>query len=153
MNSDVKIGDNRLEMIRVFDAPRERVFDAWKRPEKVQQWWGCQGTSKVESIIDFRPGGSFTHKMVVEGAGEMVYSGVYDEIVEPEKIAWHSDFVGSMARVTVEFIAQGSQTKLILTQVGFPAPDLCKIVSEGLTAAMDKLERLLIGQAALAGTT
>ena len=148
MKSQIKIGDNRLEMIRVFNASRERVFEAWKQADQVQQWWGCEGTTRVESQIDFRKGGSFTHKMYVTGCGEMSYTGIYDEIIEPEKIAWHVDFGGITGRVTVEFIAQGKQTKLTLTQEGFPGRDLCKIVSEGLTTAFDKLEQMLVGQVA-----
>ena len=148
MKSEVKIGDNRLEMTRVFDAPRERVFAAWKQVEQVQKWWGCQGTTKVESQVDFRVGGSFTHKMHVEGAGEMSYTGTYDEIVEPKKIAYHMEFGQAKARVTVEFIEQGKQTKLILTQEGFPGQEFCQVVSQGLAESFDKLERVLARRAA-----
>ena len=31
MKSEVKIGDNRLQITRVFDAPRPLVFAFWKR--------------------------------------------------------------------------------------------------------------------------
>ena len=40
MKSEVKISDNRLEMTRVFDAPRERVFAAWKDINKVRTMVG-----------------------------------------------------------------------------------------------------------------
>jgi len=50
------------------------------------------------------------------------------------------------ARVTVEFIDLGNQTKLILTQEGFPSQDLCPIVAGGMTDAFDKLERMLEAQ-------
>jgi hypothetical protein len=46
----------------------------------------------------------------------------------------------------VEFIEQGDQTKLVLTQDGFPDPNLCKMVSQGTMEALDKLELLLAGQ-------
>jgi uncharacterized protein YndB with AHSA1/START domain len=148
MKSDVKISDNRLVMTRVFDAPRQRVFDAWKNVDQLQRWWGCRMTTKVEAKMDFRPGGAFAHKMHITGAGEMVYTGAYDEIIEPEMITYHANFGPLTSRITVEFIEQGSHTKMILTQEGFPSADLCPIVSEGFTAAFDKLDRLLVPVAA-----
>jgi hypothetical protein len=51
-------------------------------------------------------------------------------------------------RVTVEFIAQGKQTKVVLTQIGFPDASIVKIVTQGTMEALDKLERLLLTQAA-----
>ena len=72
--------------------------------------------------MDFRVGGSFTCVMQIAGTGEFTYKGVYDEIVEPEKIAYHADFGPTTTRVVVEFIdLPNAQTKLVLTQVGFPA--------------------------------
>ena len=148
MKSDVQIGDNRLVITRIFDAPRERVFAAWKSADKVQQWWGCRMTTKVQSVIDFRPGGSFTHKQHMEGMGELVLTGTYDEIVEPEKIAYHAEFAGASTRVTIEFIQLGNQTKLILTQDGFPKPEFSQHVAQGTTESLDKLEELLVRHAA-----
>jgi uncharacterized protein YndB with AHSA1/START domain len=149
MKSDVKIGDNCLTITRVFDAPRQLVFEAWTHADQIQQWWGCAMTKKVETQIDFRVGGLFTNKMQIEGVGEFTYTATFDEIVEPERIAYHAEFGGMTSRVTVEFVAlSGSQTKLILTQIGFPSKDLCPIVAEGTTAALDKLEQMLVGLAA-----
>ena len=148
MKSEVKISENRLQMTRVFDAPRQLVFDAWKQADKVQQWWGCKETIKVECRMDFRVGGSFTHKMSLTGAGEFSYTGTYDEIIEPERIAYHADMGGTTTRVVVEFIAQGNQTKMVLTQEGFPTKNICEMVSRGTTEAFDKLDELLVRQAA-----
>ena len=151
MKSEVTIGDNRLTVTRVFDAPRHLVFDAWKQAYKVQQWWGCKETTKVECEIDFRPGGAFTHKMHIEtpeGPCDMTYNGVYDEIVEPERISYHAAFGPVTTRVTVEFIEESGQTRMVLTQEGFPEPSLCKIVSQGTMESFDKLDLLLLRQAA-----
>jgi uncharacterized protein YndB with AHSA1/START domain len=146
MKSELKISENRLQITRVFDAPRERVFAAWKQADLLQQWWGCKDTTKVDSKMDFRPGGSFTQKMQITGVGEFALSGAYDEIVEPERIAYHAEFGPVTVRVTVEFIALGAQTKIVLTQDGLPSRDICERVSEGTTDAFDKLDQLLARQ-------
>lgn len=148
MKSEVKITGNRLQVTRVFDAPRDRVFAAWEQPDLLQRWSGCKDATKVECEMDFRVGGSFTQRMHITGAGEFSITGKYDEIIEPEKIAYHVDMGPVTTRVMVEFIEQGNQTKVVLTQEGFPDQNLCKIVSQGTTEALDKLDRMLVGQAA-----
>jgi uncharacterized protein YndB with AHSA1/START domain len=148
MKSEVKVGNNRLQITRVFDAPRHFVFAFWKEADKVRQWWGCKETTKVECQVDFRVGGSFTYKMQITGAGEFSYTGQYDEIIEPAKIAYHGDFGGTITRVTVEFIEQGDQTKMVLTQEGFPAQNICEMVSQGTMEALEKLDQMLVRQAA-----
>jgi len=122
------------------------VFAAWKQREFLEQWSGCKETTKIEIEMDFRVGGSFTQKMHITGAGEYTITGKYDEITEPEKIVYHVDLGPATTRVTVEFIEQGNQTKLVLTQEGFPDPNLCKMVSQGTMEGLDKLEQLLAGQ-------
>ena len=59
MKSDVKITGNRLQITRMFDAPRERVFAAWKTREMLQRWSGCKETTKNDIELDFRVGGYF----------------------------------------------------------------------------------------------
>ena len=147
MKSEVTIGDNRLQVTRIFNAPRQLVFAFWKEVERIKQWWGCKDTTKVECQMDFRVGGTFTYVMQITGAGEFSYKGQYDEIVEPEKIAYHADFGGTITRVVVEFFDLGAQTKMVLTQVGFPAQEICKMVSQGTTEAFDKLDALVASEA------
>ena len=146
MKSDVKISGNQVQITRIFNAPRERVFAAWKTPDQVERWSGCKDSTKVEVQMDFRVGGSFTQKMQIAGAGEFSFSGKYDEIVEPERIVYHVNLGPATTQVAIEFIAQGSQTKVILTQVGFPDENLSRIVSEGTTESLDRLDQILSGQ-------
>jgi uncharacterized protein YndB with AHSA1/START domain len=153
MKSEVKITDKQVQITRIFDASRERVFAAWKRPELLQRWSGCSDTTKVSVTLDFRVGGSFTQTMNITGAGEYTIAGKYDEIIEPEKIVYHVNLGPATTRVIVEFVdvmGQGKQTKVVLTQEGFPDPKLCKIVSEGTSDSFEKLADLLASQAAAA---
>jgi uncharacterized protein YndB with AHSA1/START domain len=153
MKSEVKITDTQIQITRVFDAPRQRVFEAWKRPELLERWSGCSDSARVTVQMDFRVGGSFTQTMNITGAGEYTITGQYDEILEPEKIVYHVNLGPATTRVTVEFVdllGQGKQTKVVLTQEGFPDPKLCQIVSKGTTESLEKLAELLASQVASA---
>jgi uncharacterized protein YndB with AHSA1/START domain len=147
MKSEISIGGNRLQITRVFDAPRHLVFGWWTQAEKLQQWTGCKEATRCEIEMDFRVGGSFTQKMQIAGAGEFSFSGTYDEIVEPEKIVYHANFGHAVTRVTVEFFEQGKGTKVVLTHEGCPDDFFCKTVSQGTAESLDKLDSLLTGQA------
>jgi uncharacterized protein YndB with AHSA1/START domain len=146
MKSEVSISGNRLQITRIFDAPRRLVFAWWTEAEKLQQWSGCKEATKCEIEMDFRVGGSFTQKMQIAGAGEFSFNGKYDEIVEPEKIVYHANFGHAVTRVTVEFFEQGKGTKVVLTHEGCPDEFFCKTVSQGTTESLDKLDSLLAGE-------
>src|ERR1700722_2849652 len=111
MKSEVNISGNRLQITRVFDAPRHLVFGWWTKGEKLQQWSSCKEATGCEVAMDFRVGGSFTQKMqlLVNGkACEYSVTGTYDEIVEPERIVYHANFGHAVTRVIVEFFEQGN---------------------------------------------
>ena len=147
MKSVVKISGNRIQITRVFDAPRPLVFAWWTQAEKLQQWSGCKAATKCEIEMDFRVGGSFTQKMHIAGAGEFSFTGKYDEIVEPERISYHAGFGQAITRVVVEFFEQGNRTRVVLTHDGFPNESFCKTASEGTTESLDKLASMLGDQA------
>ncbi len=52
MNLVTEPADRVLVITRVFDAPRELVFNAWTRPEHMARWFGPRGfTSRSSSMI------------------------------------------------------------------------------------------------------
>ena len=144
MKSDVKIDGNRLRITRIFEAPREVVFGWWADAQKLAKWSGCKDATKCEIEMDFRVGGGFTQKMQIAGAGEFTLTGAYDEIVVPERIAYHAKLgPNATTRVVVEFFDEAGRTKVVLTQDGFPDEFHCKMVSQGTGESFDKLEAVL----------
>ncbi len=150
MSTAIETREHTLNINRQFKAPRERVFAAWAEAEKLQQWWGCENTVSVKSEIDFRTGGSFRHVMQTREMGEVVISGTYREITEPEKIVFtmvfeaKGEFPGiEETLVTLEFIDKGDSTELRLTQEGEPMEQMQKDVNSGWNASFDKLEKFL----------
>ncbi len=143
MKSEVTITGDQLHMTRVFDAPRPVVFSCWAQAEKLKQWTACKDTAEVNVRMDFRVGGSFTQEMNIRGESLYSITGVYEEIIEPEKIVYSVNLGPATTSVTVEFYDEGNQTRVVLTQQGFPDPSLLKIVSQGTTESFDKLDQLL----------
>jgi uncharacterized protein YndB with AHSA1/START domain len=146
MKSEIRISGRRLEITRVFDAPRQIVFSWWARAEKLRQWSGCKAATQCEVVMDFRMGGSFTQKMQIAANGgtcEFSLTGVYDEIVEPERIVYRANIGQAVTRVTAEFFEQGEGTKVVLTHEGFPDDFSCQTVSQGTSESLDKLDSLM----------
>jgi uncharacterized protein YndB with AHSA1/START domain len=143
MNSGVNMSGKRIQITRTFDAPRDIVFSFWSTAERLQQWSGCKEALRCDIEMDFRPGGSFTQKMQIAACGDFTITGKYTEIVAPEKIVYDVNLGPAITRVTVQFLAEGDRTKVVLTQEGLPDEFLCNTVSQGTTESFEKLESLL----------
>jgi uncharacterized protein YndB with AHSA1/START domain len=151
MKSEVKIEGDRVTITRVFQAPREVVFGWWSRPEKLAQWSGCKDARNCQVEMDFRVGGGFTQRMQIGDKGSFTFTGVYEEIVEPEKIVYHANLGPAVTRVRLElFDEPDGRTRMVLTQDGFPDAMLSNIVSQGTMESFEKLEAAL-ADAAVAG--
>src|SRR3954464_4193012 len=81
-------GERELAMTRVFDAPRNLVFDAFTKPELVRQWLlGPDGWSMPVCEIDLKVGGKYRYVWRRDSDGtEMGMGGVYREIVPNQRI-------------------------------------------------------------------
>jgi uncharacterized protein YndB with AHSA1/START domain len=79
--------DRELVITRVFDAPRRLVFEAMTEPEHVKRWYGPRRFTMTVCEIDLRPGGRWRYVLRdPESGSEHGFSGVYREIVPPERI-------------------------------------------------------------------
>lgn len=77
-----------VKIERVFDAPRELVFEAWTKPELLLQWYAPHGCTIHFEKIDVRPGGRFHSCIRNPRFGDCWCVGVYREIVQPERIVY-----------------------------------------------------------------
>ena len=83
----------RITITRVFDAPRERVWQEWTEPERFADWFGgaeCEVPLSTVSM-DVRPGGTWRATMFAgPGRREIHWKGEYREVVEPERLVFTS---------------------------------------------------------------
>ena len=78
--------ERELVMTRVFDAPRNLVFDALTKPELIRRWYGPRGWSLAVCEIDLRVDGAWRFVSRRPDGKEIGQRGVYREIVRPERI-------------------------------------------------------------------
>src|SRR6187551_2631563 len=110
-------GDREIVMKRVFDAPREMVFDAFSKPELLKRWFGPRGWSLVVCEVDFRVGGGFRFVMRGPDGKDMGMRGVYREIAAPERsvhMESFDDYPGE-SQVTAVFVEQDGRTTMTAT--------------------------------------
>ena len=108
--NDTETTYGEVTYTRVYDAPRELVFQCMITPAHLTHFWGPVGVSTpVENItIDPRPGGVFETIMVNDSDGaEYSMRGVYVEVSEPEKLVW-----------TEQDVEGGMMTSLTFTDLG-----------------------------------
>ena len=142
--------DRDLVITRVFDAPRELVFEMWTDPKHVVHWWGPKGFTNPVCELDVRPGGAILIHM--RGPDGVVYptKGVFHEIVEPERLVFTTstfeDEAGNPQLEvlnTVTFAELGGKTKLTLQAVVVKlAPAVAAALAgmeEGWSQSLDRL--------------
>lgn len=143
--------DEEIRMTRLFDAPRELVFDVMSKVEHVRKWWGClgEGYSVGRCEIDLRVGGKW-HFVNKHPGGEAEFYGEYREISRPDRIVFteiFADFPDSVSVVTSVLTEENGKTRMTAT-VRYPSKEVRDIVigtgmATGAGLSYDRLEDLL----------
>lgn len=150
-----------LVITRTFDAPRELVWRAWTEPERLMRWWGPKEFTAPFCRIDLRIGGSYLSCMRGPDGKEYWSTGVYREIVPPERLVCTDSFADENGTVvpasrygmsgdwplelliTVTFEEQEGKTRLTLRHVGLPAGEMSELCAAGWNESFDKLDESL----------
>ena len=144
--------DREIVIMREFDAPRRRVFEAWTDPQQVKQWYGCGESQLVSCEIDLRIGGAYRYVLLGPHGGEHTMTGRYLEVVAPDRLVYTERYVSEQfesdeAFVTVTFVERDGRTKLTSTVLHKNAANrdmhLNSGVEKGASLTLDRLEQLL----------
>jgi uncharacterized protein YndB with AHSA1/START domain len=151
--------DEEIRMTRLFDAPRQLVFEAMTRPEHVRQWWGClgEGYSVPVCEIDLRVGGKWRFVNRHPG-GEFAFYGEYREISPPDRLVFTETmepYPEPGSTVTTVLTEEGGKTRMTAT-VRYPSKEVRDIVigtgmEKGAAISYDRLEDLVIALKQRAG--
>jgi len=154
---------------RIFDAPRDVVFEAWTGLEGVKSWMGPKGVSVVKATSDLRPGGMLHYLLRMADGKEMWGKWTYRKIAKPKRLVavvafcdetgakilphpMSPDWPRENLSIT-DFAEENGKTKVTVTwQPLNPTPAQQKTfdaghegMTMGWTGSLDKLEAYLAG--------
>jgi uncharacterized protein YndB with AHSA1/START domain len=149
-NPTENTADREIVITRVFDAPRELVWQAFTDPEHVVKWWGPRGFTTTIEEMNVKPGGVWRHVMHGPDGTDYPNKSVFTEVEYPERIV----YVHGGARKggpSAHFVAtwtfdalDDGKTRLTMRSVFPSAEDRDKIVKEygAIEGGRQTLERL-----------
>jgi uncharacterized protein YndB with AHSA1/START domain len=116
-----------VQVKRTFTAAREKVFEAWVKPEMMARWFGRGEGMPLSKMIqvDARAGGAYRMDLQSPEGKTYKMHGVYREVRPPERLVFTWQWEGgdfSDSVVTVEFRALGQSnfTEVTLTHEQLP---------------------------------
>ena len=141
--------DRTIHVERVFDAPRERVWEALTKRELVAQWWGRGNKLDVERLEVERGG----HWRFVEHAGGEThgFEGRFREVTPPSKLVYSFEWDGMPAHVIIETVnledLGDGRTRMVTESLFLAAEDRDGFMSSGMEGGMNEsyaaLDRVL----------
>lgn len=143
--------DTEVVAARVFDAPRQLVWDAHTKPEHVKQWQlGPEGWEMPVAELDVKPGGAWHYMWSKGGNGESLeMRGQFREVLEPERLvnteSWGPEWPPTVNTLTLA--EKDGETLLTLTilYISKEARDaaLGTGMADGMAESYDRLDEYL----------
>ncbi len=133
---------------RVFDAPRDLVWNVMTDPERVTRWWGPHDHTATVVEMDVRVGGTWRWISHGPDGQDVPFKGEYLEVEPPERLVQTEifdvpGFDDKAAINTLTLEALGSKTKLV-ARSHFPSvEDLEGALATGMVGgALETYDRL-----------
>jgi len=144
------LSDTEVRIKRLFDAPRQLVWEAYTDPELLCEWLGPRRLTMTVQEMNVRSGGSYryTHQ---DSDGAYVFFGEFREVDPPRLLVQTFSFEGaegeSLDRVEFEEVG-ADKTRLIVTGTfeSIEARDamLESGMEKGVNEGYEKLDELLV---------
>lgn len=132
--------DREIRVERIFNASRERVWQALTDPKLVAQWWG-RGNKLVIERLELKPGG---HWRFVEHGDDGVYGfeGRFAEVTPPERVVQTFEWDGmpghvSLETCTLEDLGDG-RTRLVTTSLFHTTQDRDGMLQSGMEGGLNE---------------
>lgn len=140
----------QLTLVRIFNAPIEKVWDAWTTPEAWVEWYGKPWeVPKDSAAMDVQVGGRWKSTTIAQGH-TINFTGGFKAVDKPHKLVMTIEDPGNpnnpqFETVTVFLKELGDRgTEMHFTQAGnLPPEEYQKGLKAGWTGFFDALEEYL----------
>lgn len=132
--------ETTIRITRIFDAPRQLVWNAWTDPDQFGKWFG---PGEARTTMDLKPGGQWRCVMLYD-AGEKPFWGTFREVDEPERLVLtFTDNPDAEAVVTVLLTETEGLTEMSFTQAGALPKGAAPAATKGWNGFFDQLANLV----------
>ena len=138
-----------LVLRRIYAAPRQRVFDAWTKPELAVKVLGTGEVTVKEVQMDVRTGGTYKIVMLQPNGERWNVGGTYRDVRPPERLSmtwrWEEDKPEDEqdTLLTLEFNEVDGGTELVLTHEQFASVESRDGHQKGWTEIMNQLDAIV----------
>lgn len=130
-----------------FDAPLNKLFEAWHKPELLLQWLTPGDIQVTQVMASFTVGGHYRIQMQDSAYHQFRLSGQYLEIETDKRLVFTWQWEGSEQHTTVRLdfseIRPGTSA-LTLTHQGFADEKSMRMHQEAWIACLEKLSLLTL---------
>jgi len=142
--------DRTVIIDRGFAGPPSRVFAAWIDPALAVKWFGPEGFTTSEIVIEPHPGGRWANVMTAPDGTRYASTGEIRDIVPAKRLVIFDDGKagperGHATKITVTFEPSGTGTAITLVHGVFKTKAMRDECARGWTSTFDRLERLMRG--------
>lgn len=148
----------KVQVSRLIRAKRQRVYEAWTRPEMLRQWYGPKWLEAVSVTTDPRVGGAYRIEMKDNDNGQRpegvpyrednaIATGTYQAIIPNEMLCFTMrgtwDTRNGETLVTILFKdADNGGTEVTLIHERFASEEAVGGYRQGWQGSLDKLASL-----------
>jgi uncharacterized protein YndB with AHSA1/START domain len=158
----ISAGTRDMIISRRFEAPVERVWQAWTEPDQVRQWWGPAGFTAPLAEMDVREGGASLVCMRAPWGQDFYNTWTYETIVptarldfvqrfadqhgnpiEPTTIGLPPDLPAVVPHRITFTAVDGNATELTVVESGYASESTVELSRMGMNQCLDKMATLV----------
>jgi uncharacterized protein YndB with AHSA1/START domain len=145
-------GGREIIIEREFDAPREKVWEAWTNPDLLKQWLGPKGYEMRVEKYEARDGGTYRYIHTDKDGNEYGFHGVFHGFHKPSKAIQTFEYEGMpepghVSLDTILLEESNGKTKVTTISVFQTPQDRDGMVQSGMekgvTEGYERLDELL----------
>jgi len=149
---------HNVDVTRDFEAPVERVWQAWTESDQVKLWWGPQGFTAPLANMDVREGGTSLVSMRSPDGHDFYNTWTYEKVDQPRRLEFVVRFADQSGttldpatiglppdiprdvRHVLVFEPTGASTsRLSVTEYGYGTRETAEMSKMGLEQCLDKM--------------